>query len=150
MDSQFVTFTHRNQGLYFGPEHPANHALAGAPLHGKNQFPDSSIPEMRPTVLEYIDKIIELGKLLSDLISLYFGLPREFMRKHFLEPEPISIVRCFRYFSTPVTSGLDDTPKYGIGEHTDFGYLTILNQNKPGLQVMLNVCYDWKKVSYAT
>ena len=128
-----MTFTHRNQGLYFGPEHPANHALAGAPLHGKNQFPDSTIPEMRAIVLGYIDKIIELGKLLSDLISLYLGLPCDFMRKHFLEPEPISIVRCFRYFAAPVQ---DDTPKYGIGEHTDFGYLTILNQNKPGLQVM--------------
>lgn len=121
------------QGLYFGPEHPADHPNAGLPLHGQNLFPDKSVPEMRPVVLEYIEKVCELGKLLSDLISVYFDLPHEYMRHNFLKPEPISIVRCFRYFKPPTS--VDRAPTYGIGEHTDFGYLTILNQNKPGLQV---------------
>ncbi|KAG8836238.1 hypothetical protein FRC17_008974 [Serendipita sp. 399] len=124
--------TDHKEGMYFGPEHEDSHHHAGLPLHGKNQFPDDTVPAMRPAILTYIDQITNIGKCLSDAISISLGLEIDYMRQHFLSPEPVSIVRCFKYFA-PESS---PEGKWGIGEHTDFGYLTILNQGSPGLQLL--------------
>ncbi|TFK47570.1 Clavaminate synthase-like protein [Heliocybe sulcata] len=134
--------------MYFGYEHPDDHPHAGMPLHGKNQFPDADIPEMRGFVLQYIDEVVELGKTLCDAMSLSLGLDTHYIRQQFLEPEPIPLCRCFNYHA-PGSSG--STEVWGIGEHTgechaivcssvvddaeDFGLLTILKQDSPGLQV---------------
>lgn len=111
--------TDHKEGLYAGPEHPDDHRHAGMPLHGKNQFPDSSIPAMRPTVLKYIDEVTALGKNLSDIISLSLGLEKDYIRDHYLQPEPIALFRCFKY-STDATSDTSSANGqiYGIGEHT--------------------------------
>ncbi|KAF4583642.1 iron/ascorbate-dependent oxidoreductase family protein [Pleurotus pulmonarius] len=120
-------------GMYFGPEHPDDHPHAGLPLHGKNRFPDDSVPAMRPAVLTWIDQITNLGKALSDAISLSLGLERPYMREKYLAPEPVAIVRCFKYTAPKTPSAGQQA--WGIGEHTDFGYLTLLTTDAPGLQV---------------
>lgn len=144
------------EGVYCGPEHPDDHRHSGLPLHGKNQFPDASIPAMRPTVLEYIEQITHLGKTISGAVSLGLGLDRDYIEKELLSPEPVALFRCFKYSAELAK----DTEKeiWGIGEHTgtlhaiydlcycnthnidipahpDFGLLTILKQDSPGLQV---------------
>lgn len=146
------------EGLYVGPEHADDHPLAGAPLHGRNQFPDESLPGMRPAVLEYVRQVSELGKTLTDLFSLGLGLEEGELRRRLLEPEPVVLFRCFKY--VPVKKevaesgeGGDGKESFGIGKHTgklilrgmrlrhklntfaDFGYLTILKVDSPGLQV---------------
>jgi isopenicillin N synthase-like dioxygenase len=120
------------EGLYMGPEHPDTHPKIGLPLHGKNQFPDKEIPEFRPTALQYVDEIVELGKTLCDLISLSLGLDCRYVREHFLQPEPFALFRCFHYPAKPK----EQQETWGIGEHTDFGLLTILNQESEGLQIL--------------
>lgn len=75
------------EGIYIGPEHADNHPLYGLPLHGKNQFPDQALPEMRHAVLEYVDQVTELGKTLTDMFSLALGLEME-LRRRLLKPEP--------------------------------------------------------------
>ena len=84
--------------------------------HGRNQFPDDSVPAMRPTILAYIEQIVKIGTALSDIISITLGLSESFMRDEYLSPEPISIVRCFKYAAP------DNQPEgksaWGIGEHT--------------------------------
>ncbi|KID65428.1 2OG-Fe(II) oxygenase, partial [Metarhizium brunneum ARSEF 3297] len=156
------------EGLYVGPEHADDHPLAGLPLHGRNQFPDFDLPEMRPTVLKYVDQVTELGKTLTDMFSLALGLSRAELRQTLLEPEPVVLFRCFKYqavegqlFQDKIV-GVGDREKsrdgtgeqsFGIGEHTgkavsrlkytrdaliiaiDFGFLTILKVDSPGLQV---------------
>jgi len=77
-------------GMYFGPEHPDDHLQKGQPLHGKNQFPDKAVPGMRPAVLEYIKQVTELGKTISDAISLSLGLDRDFIRDKYLQPNQSS------------------------------------------------------------
>ena len=71
---------------------------------------------MRATILAYIEHIITIGQGLSDAISVSLGLSDEFMREEYLSPEPISIVRCFKYVAP------DNQPEgklaWGIGEHT--------------------------------
>lgn len=108
------------------------------PLHGKNQFPDKQIPAMRPTVIDYIGQVTDLGLSICDAISLALNLPRNTMRDMYLTPEPVSLMRCFKYSLNPSTGG-DNGPTDGIGEHTDFGLLTFLKQDSPGLQVSILV-----------
>jgi isopenicillin N synthase-like dioxygenase len=84
------------EGLYVGPEHTDDHPLFGIPLHGKNQFPDQELPEMRHAVLEYLDQVTELGKTLRDIFSLALGLEMD-LRLKLLEPEPVVLFRCFKY-----------------------------------------------------
>ena len=52
---------------------------------------------MRPAMLSYIDQVTNLGKCLSDALSLSLGLDLNYMRDKFLSPEPVTIVRCFKY-----------------------------------------------------
>jgi hypothetical protein len=123
--------TDQKEGFYGGPElNPMDHhPLKGIPTYGKNQFPDEDVPEMRKLVLEYIGKVTELELAISDAMSVGLSLERTFVRRMVLEPEPIQLFRAFKY------SGREGVESCGIGEHSDFGFLTILSQNAAGLQV---------------
>ncbi|KAI2629412.1 hypothetical protein GGS21DRAFT_492342 [Xylaria nigripes] len=123
------------EGLYVGAEHADDHPLASMPLHGRNQFPDQELPDMRPTMLGYVEQVTELGKTLTDVFSLGLGLEQNKLRRSLLEPEPIVLFRCFKYMPVEESVKGDDDESFGIGEHTDFGYLTILKVDSPGLQV---------------
>jgi isopenicillin N synthase-like dioxygenase len=139
----------QKEGLYAGAEHTEEHPLFGNPIYGRNQFPDTQIPEMRAVVLDYIDEITTLGKVLCDAMSVGLGLGHDYMRKYILDcPEPVQLFRAFRY----ARKESEDRGVYGIGEHSgmsavpcsdivvltdriDFGLLTILSQHGPGWQV---------------
>lgn len=123
----------QKEGFYGGPEfRPGvdDSALAGLPTYGRNQFPDADVPELRGLVLEYIDRVTELGLALGDAVSVGLGLGEKHVREELLSPEPVQLFRAFRY------SGREGVGSCGIGEHSDFGFLTILAQNAPGLQVL--------------
>ena len=71
---------------------------------------------MRATILAYIEHIIKIGTVLSDIISISLGLSQSFMREEYLSPEPISIVRCFKYLAPD--NQPEGKPVWGIGEHS--------------------------------
>ncbi|UKZ78738.1 hypothetical protein TrVFT333_006484 [Trichoderma virens FT-333] len=136
------THGHRDwkEGLYIGPEQDDDHRLSGMPLHSRNQFPDDILPDMRRDILTYVKQVSDLGKILTDILSLSLGLERNELRRTWLEPEPIVLFRCFKY--SPLSAEelvpaeyQNASQGFGIGEHTDFGYLTILKADSPGLQV---------------
>jgi isopenicillin N synthase-like dioxygenase len=119
------------EGLYFGAELAADHpaVLAGKPLHGPNLFPD--IPSFRETVLRYIDSLTSLGHLLVSAISLGLGLNEDYFEKRYVR-DPLILFRIFNY---PPAAEIGNG-QWGVGEHTDYGLLTILLQDDTGgLQV---------------
>jgi isopenicillin N synthase-like dioxygenase len=119
------------EGLYFGSELAASHpaVLAGKPLHGPNLFPE--IPGFRKTVLDYIDALTQLGHALMSGISLGLGLDEDYFERRYLG-DPLILFRIFNY---PPAADSGNTP-WGVGEHTDYGLLTILRQDDAGgLQV---------------
>src|SRR5882672_3781691 len=61
----------QKEGLYFGQELPPEHPLvkAGTPLHGPNLFPEE-LPELRLTVLEYLNALTRLGHRLMGGLAL--------------------------------------------------------------------------------
>ncbi|BDI19340.1 iron/ascorbate oxidoreductase [Nostoc cf. commune SO-36] len=120
------------EGIYFGAELEENHPLvkASIPMHGRNLFP-SNIPQFRETVLEYIDSMTQLGHILMAGIALSLGLEKSYFADRYTK-DPL---RLFRIFNYPPNSLLSKS-KWGVGEHTDYGVLTILKQdNVGGLQI---------------
>ena len=121
------------EGLYLGTELPEDHPLVRArtPVHGPNLFPD--IDGFRDTVLDYIDAVTRLGHRLMEGIALSLGLPAAYFAQRYTA-DPLILFRIFNYPTQPVPEGMD--VHWGVGEHTDYGLLTILHQDEVGgLQV---------------
>jgi isopenicillin N synthase-like dioxygenase len=96
------------EGIYFGEERPPD----PRPLHGPNLFPRRPAA-LRAAVLAYMESMTALGRrLLADLAPGVRG-------------DPTLLFRIFHY--PP-----GDTASWGVGEHTDYGLLTILMQDDSG------------------
>ena len=121
----------QKEGLYFGAELRDDHpqVKAGVPLHGKNLFPD--IQDFRLAVLDYLDAMTRLAHTLMQGIALSLGLEALYFHSRFTDPT--ILFRIFHYPPLPLES--TDT-SWSVGEHTDYGMLTILRQDDTGgLQV---------------
>jgi isopenicillin N synthase-like dioxygenase len=121
------------EGLYLGselgPEHPR--VRDGVILHGANLWP--AIDGFREAVLAYIDALAKLGHALMGGIALGLGLPERYFVEHGTA-DPLLLLRLFNYPTLPVPEG--STAQWGVGEHTDYGLLTMLWQDDVGgLQV---------------
>jgi isopenicillin N synthase-like dioxygenase len=119
----------RKEGLYFGAELPPDdpRVRAGVPLHGPNLFPD--VPaSMRPTVLSCLDAFTALGHRLMRGIALALGLDADWFDRE-LTADPTILFRIFHY--PPGLDGTDGSG-WGVGEHTDYGLLTMLVQDESG------------------
>lgn len=118
------------EGIYFGSELDENHPSVkiNLPLHGRNLFPEKP-QNLKSVVLEYINQVENLGHLLMRILSVSLGKPSNFFDNHFTT-DPLLLFRIFHY---PVVAKND---KWGVGEHTDYGLLTILLQDEiGGLQI---------------
>ena len=123
----------RKEGLYFGAELPLDHPAvqAGRPLHGPNLFPP--IAGFRETVLRYLDALTALGHALMSGISLGLGLDERYFQQRYYR-DPLILFRIFNYPHSSTARGGETA--WGVGEHTDYGLLTILRQDDTGgLQV---------------
>src|SRR5262245_1186468 len=116
----------QKEGLYFGAELPAAdpRVRAGTPLHGPNLFPEKPAG-LRGAVLEYMAAMTGLGHRLMAGLALSLGLEESYFAEH-LTGEPLTLFRIFNY-PPPADPSL-----WGVGEHTDYGLLTILLQDDAG------------------
>ena len=122
------------EGLYFGLELSADdpRVRAGLPLHGPNLFP-AGIGGFGATILEYMAALTDLGHALMRGVALSLGLERSYFRERYMA-DPLTLFRVFHY--PPVTANPEADEQWGVGEHTDYGVLTILKQDDVGgLQV---------------
>lgn len=118
----------QKEGIYFGeelgPEDPR--VQQKLPLHGGNLWP-AELPELREVVLEYLARAAEVGHRLMRLLSLSLSLPGTWFDEHYTK-DPILLFRIFNY---PARE-----EGWGVGEHTDYGLLTLLLQDETaGLEV---------------
>lgn len=121
------------EGLYLGSELGLDHprVQAGVILHGANLWP--AVQGLRETVLSYLDAMSGLGQALMSGIALGLGLPQHYFVEHGTA-DPLLLLRLFNYPSLPVPEG--SAAQWGVGEHTDYGLLTMLWQDDVGgLQV---------------
>lgn len=122
------------EGLYLGTELPDEHPLvrAGTPVHGRNLFPDD-VPSLRDTVLAYMAAVTQLGHRLMEGVALSLALAPDYFAARYTA-DPLILFRLFNYPSRAVPAG--NAAQWGVGEHSDYGLLTILLQDDVGgLQV---------------
>ncbi|MDN3921087.1 isopenicillin N synthase family dioxygenase [Roseateles violae] len=120
------------EGFYLGSELDAEHALvrAGTPLHGPNLWPERPAG-LREAVLDYLQAGTALGHALMRGIALSLALPADYFAARYTA-DPLILFRLFNYPSRPAPEAV----QWGVGEHTDYGLLTLLYQDATGgLQV---------------
>jgi polar amino acid transport system ATP-binding protein len=94
-------------------------------MHGANLFPDD-LPGFRETVLAYLDAVTAVGHRLVAAIARSLGLEDDWFARY--TAEPLVLFRIFNYPApTPESVGT-----WGVGEHTDYGLLTLLLQDDNG------------------
>lgn len=119
----------KKQGLYFGEELGADdrRVCAGLPLHGANLFPES-VPELKMAVLRFMAETARSAHAIMEGVALSLGLDAQYFRRAYTA-DPTLLFRVFEY-----PAGDDES--WGVGEHTDYGLLTLLAQDEHGgLQV---------------
>src|SRR5690606_15702374 len=119
----------KKQGLYFGEELDADdrRVRAGLPLHGANLFPES-VPELKMAVLRFMAETARSAHAIMEGVALSLGLDAQYFRRAYTA-DPTLLFRVFEY-----PAGDDES--WGVGEHTDYGLLTLLAQDEHGgLQV---------------
>ncbi|HEY7486711.1 MAG TPA: 2-oxoglutarate and iron-dependent oxygenase domain-containing protein [Streptosporangiaceae bacterium] len=119
------------EGIYFGTELPDDdpRVKAGTPLHGRNLFP-RQVPELGPAVLEYLGTMTGVAQAVLRGVALSLGLAADYFATGYTA-DPTILFRIFHY--PPAPPGSAD---WGVGEHTDYGLLTLLAQDdNGGLQV---------------
>ena len=122
------------EGLYFGLELSEDdpRGRAGLPLHGPNLFP-AGIPGFGDTILQYMAALTDLGHALMRGVALSLNLEPGYFRERYMA-DPLTLFRIFHY--PLVTPKPEADEQWGVGEHTDYGVLTILKQDDVGgLQV---------------
>ncbi len=120
------------EGLYFGAELRDDdpRVLAGLPLHGRNLFP-RQVPRLRTLVLTYLDALTSAGQAVLAGIALSLGLDASYFATG-CTADPTILFRIFHYPPSP-----PDEDSWGVGEHTDYGLVTLLAQDDSGgLQVV--------------
>jgi polar amino acid transport system ATP-binding protein len=121
------------EGLYLGSELPDDHPLVRArtPLHGRNLFPD--LPGLREAALLYMGALTRVGHTLMEGIARSLDLEANYFADRYTA-DPLILFRLFNYPRRPAPVGQD--VQWGVGEHSDYGLLTILWQDDVGgLQV---------------
>ncbi len=123
----------RKEGLYLGqelgPDDPR--VQAGLPLHGANLWPES-VPGLRPAALAFMAGAARAAQAVLEGVALSLDLPCDYFRETYTA-DPTVLFRIFHY---PAAQPGD--PAWGVGEHTDYGLLTLLAQDDiGGLQVKI-------------
>ena len=121
----------RKEGLYFGAElgaGPSARARAARRCTAPNLFPRRS-PGLREAVLAYIAALTRARPRADARASRSsLGLAESLLRASATPPTRSMLFRIFHYPPpTPATSAT-----WGVGEHTDYGLLTILLQDDAG------------------
>jgi len=123
-----------SSSYYIRQEWPRDHpdVLAGKPWVFENKWIEG-LPGFRETMLEYYEAMSKLVFELLRLQSIALGLGEDYLPRHEAFKPPVYNLRLLHY--PPREETLEG--QFGIGPHTDYGYLTILAQERvPGLEIL--------------
>jgi polar amino acid transport system ATP-binding protein len=117
------------EGLYLGRELDSSHPRVrdGVILHGPNLWP--SLVGFRAAMLAYMDALTRLGHALMRGLALALSIPEQWFADNGTA-DPLILLRLFNYPSRQVPANVD--ARWGVGEHTDYGLLTMLWQDDVG------------------
>lgn len=122
-------------GLELRPDDPA--VLAGQPLRGPNQWPDS-VPEFRPAMTRYFDEVARCGQILLRVLAASLGVAEDFFVDKYEKP----LQRTQAVYYPPHPAGYDGE-LFGVAPHTDYGCVTLLWQDDTGGLEVLDRSGQW-------
>lgn len=103
---------------------------AGLTFYGPNVWPAGS-PDFKAVMTEYYRRMLELGRVLLSAFARGLGVQENFFDDKFRKP--MAQIRMLRY---PPNLNKTET-QIGAGEHTDFGWITMIVQDEiGGLEVL--------------
>jgi isopenicillin N synthase-like dioxygenase len=122
------------EALTFGrenlPDHPAFHT-ADHQFFEPNIWPTSPA-ELRPTVLEYWDRVQGVVHTVTSLMARGLGLDDTFFEP--FTDRAVEALRINYFEGRPGETAMPN--QFGVGPHTDYGIVTVLlADQEPGLQV---------------
>ncbi|CAM6087830.1 unnamed protein product [Calypogeia fissa] len=101
-------------------------------LRGPNQWPsDHDLPDFKAKAEELMEKMGALSMHIMQAIALSLGLRKDYFDSTF-QPSPHYQMRVLRYPPKPQTEDAEKVGMFGVGEHTDSGYLVLLLQDLVG------------------
>jgi len=127
-----ATRTDQKEVFFWGPDLPDDDPdlVAGIPLCGPNRWPDA--PDgFRDHVVDYAAGVQRIGERVLTAVALSLGMGPQFFTPFYERP----MLRGQLIHYPPQT---EDTPddQFGVASHTDFGCITLLLQETPGLEVL--------------
>mmetsp|Transcript_14380 Transcript_14380/g.23749 ORF Transcript_14380/g.23749 Transcript_14380/m.23749 type:complete len:305 (-) Transcript_14380:479-1393(-) len=127
-----------HEGIDLYKEVDATHEVVrrGGPLSGANPWP-ASIPAFKPTFERYVDEMLKLGRSIMRGISVGLGLDEDALVDKYMS-DSFWVMRAIGYPPLQSSSSTSENVGISCGEHTDYGALTIVNQDstKGALQVL--------------
>ncbi|HEY7299351.1 MAG TPA: 2-oxoglutarate and iron-dependent oxygenase domain-containing protein [Xanthobacteraceae bacterium] len=115
-------------------------AKPGTPDHVLNIWPHD-LPGFREALESYHQKIRALGRHVSGLIALSLGMPYTFFDPTFENQK--AALRLLRYPPQPANAKFN---QLGAGAHTDWGWITLLAQDKQGGLEVETASGNWVRV----
>ena len=101
--------------------------IAGLPLCGSNQWPE--IADFRQAVLDYSLMVQSIGGRLLQIVATALGAAESFFEPYYQRCMLRGQLLCY-----PPTE--NHPQQFGVAPHSDFGCITLLLQETPGLEVL--------------
>jgi isopenicillin N synthase-like dioxygenase len=114
--------------------------IAGKPLHGRIPWPQA-MPDLKPRMMAYYDKINTLGYEMLKLFEMALGLQEGTLKPYF--GKDMNSLRILHYPPQPPE---DDGVHLGARAHTDTNAFTILAQDNNGGLEIRNRDNEWVAV----
>jgi len=111
--------------------------LAGNPLYGPNQWPDS-LPAFKSDMNAHFALMTSLSNDIYRAFALSLGLEESYFDS--MLEKPLDILRLLRYPPQPV---VEDEEQIGTGAHSDFDCFTVLFQDPIGGLQVINSAGEW-------
>ena len=139
LDAKNSTVGDSKEGMYIGRECTREELERGAPLVGRNAWPDEteepSISGYRRAMERYYDAMVRIGMRLLPLVAAALDLDEDYFDQ-FWTPTHNSLLRPLRYAATKSDAAAG---KFAAGAHSDYGGLTILKTDDvPGLEIFID------------
>jgi len=133
--------TDMKEVFFFGREVSKNDEdlLQGLPLIGMNQWP-SAPQNFKSDVLGYLNSVQRAGDALLQAFATALGRDRDFFVSRYTRP--MSRGQLIHY---PPLGNNAPEDQFSVAEHSDFGCITLLLQELPGLEA-LNRRGEWMPV----
>ena len=107
----------------------------------QNPWPNTTQPTLQPTTLAYASELESVANILRQAFCLALGLTVHGMDHLFLSDvdkhPPHWVLKLLSYPSITRVQGVEQ-PEWGVGEHVDTNFLTIISQDAPGLQAWVD------------